>query len=535
MQQFAQNKDWFFGRSLKSRLAIGAGVLGAGTLLTALILYLGMQMVANRLDLALAAETRISRYAALSTQAATFLVVATEAVQTGQPLQTRMQRVLPVTDQLRRTFDDLGADVEAAVLSAADLGLDEQSRYGTQSLGLARMKALLETTERGLSDATNDRERLRAYIDTFAIGFDPLLSQAVNTERLFRNATLAGIAEIRQFLIATALTIAAVTILAVGWFYFVLIRPQFRRLDRLRLAAAQVGEADLTVKLPEDRRDEIGALYSETNRMVEALSQRQNAVDAEWDRLNETIEKRTEELRAANDMLADIDEKRRRFFADISHELRTPLTVIMMEAQLGKRIGGDAGRAFATIESRSTRLNRRIDDLLRVARSDSGELALDPQNVTLAEIIENVSEEVQLEMKTAEMELTVLPMPDLVLRCDPNWSRQVLVSLIRNALRHARGGEKIALSARPFGDKVEISVTDNGPGVTEHDQSLLFARFQQGSAVQEQGFGIGLALSKWVIEAQKGGIKLVSPVPRDQALGEACGTQVLVRLPLVLE
>ena len=320
--------------SLRTRLGIGAAVLGAASLLTAAILYFGMELVAERLETALASEMRMARYASLSTQAATFLVVAPEAVQTGQSTEIRTDRIIPVVERLNTTFGLLRADVQNAVEAVQELGLDEQSRYGTQSLGLARMEALLDSAARGLEAETDDQARLRAYIDSFASNFDPLLNQAVNTEVLFRNAILDGIETLSQRLSIAALGIAGLSLLLTAGFYFRLIRPQFARLDSLRAAAHRVGQEDFAVALPETRQDEIGQLYSETNRMAAALSARKEAVQREWEKLNEIIAERTEELRSANTKLAEIDENRRHLFADISHELRTPLTVILMEAEI---------------------------------------------------------------------------------------------------------------------------------------------------------------------------------------------------------
>ena len=520
------------GLSLKARLGIGAALLGAGTLLTALILYLGMTLVAERLDTALASETRMARYATLSTQAATFLVVATEAIQTGQDADSRAGRIAPVAGTLRDTFARLRGDVEDAVAEAETLGIDAQSRYGTQSLGLARMEALLASAVTGLTEAGDDRDRLRAHIDTFATAFDPLLNQAVNTEVLFRNDILRGIEDLRRTLSLAAIVIAALTVMAVLIFQFGLIRPQFRRLDRLRDAAARIRDEDFAVALPATRGDEIGRLYSETNRMAAALQDRQTRVEAEWTRLNEVIEERTEALSAANARLEEIDDNRRRFFADISHELRTPLTVILMEAQIGRQGGSDTGAAFATIEARAARLNRRIDDLLRVARSDSGQLALDKGDVDLAEITAEIVEEIRAEIDNAGMTLRLGKAPALSVRADRNWLRQSVVGLIRNAIRHARDGGVIALDPVVDQDGAGFAITDNGPGIAAADQERVFDRFTQSGSGNAQGFGMGLALAHWVTEAQGGQIVLTSPLPRDMALGTKPGTRLTVTLPL---
>lgn len=518
--------------SLKLRLSIGAALLGAATILTTSILYFGLNEVAHRLDTALASERRIARYATVSTQAATFLVVAAEAVQSGLSSEMRADRISPIVGQMQATFELLHADVADAVQAARAIGIDEQSRYGTQSLGVARMQATLGQTVTGLSADTQDSNRLRGYIDSFAASFDPLLGQAINNERLFRYEILSGIDELRERLTWLAVAIAIAAGLSVGAFYFGLIRPQFYRLDGLRDAAEKIGQGDFAVTLPVTRLDEIGQLSQQTNRMATALSERQAQVQEDWARLTDTVEARTEELRQANARLEEIDENRRRFFADISHELRTPLTVILMEAQIGKKATPVAAEAFTTIETRAERLNRRIDDLLRLARSESGQLALECQPVTITTLISSVVQETQAEIDTAGMTLSVSSFPDVTLNADPNWLRQVIVGLVGNCIRHARKGKNVRLAPAIQGQLAGIEVTDNGPGVPQYMQSQVFERFNQGaSATSGQGFGIGLALGRWVIETQGGQISLTSPLPHPDAIGDNPGLRITVLVP----
>ena len=518
-----------YSESLKAKLGIGAVLLGGVTLVLAAILYLGMTRVADRLEVALATETRMARYSSLSREASTLIVIATEVVQTDQPPEVRAERLEPVTKAIARTFAMLRSDLEKAVEKARTLGLDAQSRLATQSLGLARMEALLQSTLHALRGPERDRDRLRAYIDSFAGGFDPLLNQAVNTEIVLRGEVLAAIERLRERLSWIAIVTGAASVVLVAGFYLLLIRPQFHRLDRLRGAAREIGQENFAVALPESGRDEIGVLYTETHRMARALAERRDAVQAEWNRLNETIAQRTGALRAANARLAEIDQNRRRFFADISHELRTPLTVILMEAQIGRQGGEGASEAFATIEARAARLNRRIDDLLRVARSETGQLALDPVAVPLDRIAAEVLEDLQAEIDTAGLTLERRKVPPVSVTCDPNWARQVIVGLIRNALVHAREGGGLRLSPEVGERCAGLSVTDNGPGIAPDAQARVFERFEQ--AGRGPGFGIGLALAKWVVEAQGGWIDLTSPVPRDAALGAAPGTKISVLLP----
>ncbi len=516
--------------SLKVRLGIGAAILGGLTLLAAAIFLVGMMRVADRLDAALGTEARLARYSTLSREVSTFLVIATETVQSGQPPQVRAERLEPVAATLRQTFAALRGDLERGV--AAAQGLDAQSRQATQSLGLARMEALLASALAALRSDEGERAVLRAHIDTFAGRFDPLLNQAVQTEVMFRNEALAGIDRLRRDLSVAAVIIGGLSLPLVAAFYLLLIRPQFRRLDRLREAAREIGQENFAVALPEGEADEIGQIYAETGRMARALAQRRDEVHAEWARLNETIAARTEELRAANMRLEEVDANRRRFFADVSHELRTPLTVILTEAQIGQQqSAGETRAAFATIEARAGRLNRRIDDLLRVARSDSGQLALDPVRVPLARIAEEAVAEMRAEIDNAGMTLDPGAMPGAVVRCDPNWARQVVVGLMRNAIIHARGGGRLALRAALDGARAGLSVIDNGPGIAPEDQARVLERFARAERGRAEGFGIGLALARWVVEAEGGEMRLSSPVPRDDALGDAPGLCITVLWP----
>ncbi|MFD1343078.1 sensor histidine kinase [Litorisediminicola beolgyonensis] len=517
--------------SLKARFGLGAFALGLVALLTATIMVVGMQRVSQRLDAALNAETRIERYAALSTQVSTFIVVAAEAVQTRRPAEVRRDRLASVTERILTTFARLRTDLEAAVEEARSLGIDEQSRRATQSIGIARMEALFRSTTDGFLSDSADPERLQGFLDIFATGFDPLLNGVVIDEKRARDAILAGISDLRRTLILTALGVAAATLCLLALFYWGLVRPQFRRLDLLRDAAQRIGREDFAVALPVTRPDEIGGLFSETNRMASALAERKSAVESEWTRLNEVIAERTAELRAANDRLAKTDEDRRRFFADISHELRTPLTVILMEAQIGQAGAPESRTAFATIETRARRLNRRIDDLLRVARSESGQLALDAQPLDLAQVMEEVIEETAAELDNAGLRLTSEAPAPVPVTGDPNWLRQVVAGLVRNAVRHARSGGRLHIAATVQGSEGRIAVSDNGPGLSD-DPSALFERFKQAGEARAQGFGIGLALARWVTEAQGGRIAAESPLPRHAALGEAPGTRISVSLPL---
>lgn len=521
-----------FPASLRARLGIGAALIGCVAVLAAGLTLYALDAVSARIDAALAAERRLDRYATLSTQASTFMVVASEALQSGLGAEARAGRLGTVSGGLIETFARIRTDLEDAVREAADLGLDEQSRRATQSLGLARMEASFTATRDALLSPETDRERLRGYIDSFAIGFDQPLNTVIAEEIRAREAILAGVGALKRRLVLTAAGIVLVTLVLFAAYYLGLVRPQFRRLDLLREAALRIGREDFAVRLPETRGDEIGQLFADTNRAAAALADRKREVDREWERLNDTIRERTEELRAANATLAKADENRRRFFADVSHELRTPLTVILAESELGEKGAGDPVAAFGTIRARATRLNRRIDDLLRIARSESGQLRLEEAPFDLADAVREAAEETAPDLAAAGMRAEVSEGGPCRVVGDRNWVRQVIASLVRNAARHAREGGRVAVSLGPDGERGVVRVIDNGPGIPETDQGAVFDRFVQGpSPARAEGFGLGLALARWVVEAQDGAIGVASPVPGPHRIGAAPGTMVWLGLP----
>ncbi|KKK84544.1 hypothetical protein LCGC14_2782290, partial [marine sediment metagenome] len=324
--------------SLRARLGLGAGLIGLVAVAASALTIYGMAQTSARIDDALAAERRIERYSVLSTQITSFIVVTVEALQSGVPAEMRAARLDRLTEDIGRTFGQIRRDLEWAVDQARTLGLDAQSRRATQSLGIARMEALFNGTADRVRaiEGPAARETVQGHVDAFSTGFDPLLNAVITDEIRARNQIITGIAGLRDRLTVMALAIAAAALGLFAAFYLALLRPQLRRLDQLRAASRRIGAGDFDIALPAGRQDEIGALFSETARMAQALAARRAEVDAEWDRLTDTVAARTQELRQANTRLAQADEDRRRFFADISHELRTPLTVILMEAELGR-------------------------------------------------------------------------------------------------------------------------------------------------------------------------------------------------------
>ena len=137
------------------------------------------------------------------------------------------------------------------------------------------------------------------------------------------------------------------------------------------------------------------------------------------------------------------------------------------------------------------------------------------------------------QVESAGMTITLSGAAAPMAQGDRNWVRQVVAGLIQNAIRHAREGGEITMTLEQKDERICIHVTDQGPGIDPADQDRIFDRFRQGSSnTASEGFGIGLAFAKWVIEQQNGRIDLQSPLPRAKRKGPAPGTKVTLCLPV---
>lgn len=528
-------------RSLRARLLLSAALIGTIAVLASSLTIRATTLMSDQLQEIVAAEQRIQRYSMLANGVGSVIVVLYEAAQADLEPQVLDARLSGLVRNTQRTFAFIREDLDRTVAEAGRIDIDEQSRRATRSIGVARMEALFNATlERikAASQDTSDRSqranRIQGQINAFSIGFDPLLNAAITEERRVRDVAVVEVEVLRERLTRVALAVGALAVLSVSGFYLVLVRPQLGRLDRLRLASEQIGRENFEVDLPRGVDDEIGRVFAATQEMAKSLARRKSDVQDEWSRLNQTIEERTQELSAANAALAKRDEDRRRFFADVSHELRTPLTVILMEAELALKSGEAEEGPYGVIRSRAERLNQRIDDLLRIARSDTGALELVTSEFDLGEAAEKAVADMQRVAEAAGMTITLNRDAAQPVKGDRNWVRQVITGLLENAVRHARDGGMVRVDVCQNGQDAQVQVVDNGPGIPREHLESVMSRFEQaGGTAASKGFGIGLSFARWIIEGQGGRITLTSPVPKELRQGTATGTLVTVFLPRV--
>jgi len=236
-------------------------------------------------------------------------------------------------------------------------------------------------------------------------------------------------------------------------------------------------------------------------------------------------------LEEQNERLRELDALKSQFVALVSHELRTPLTSIMAYLEVLER--GEAGRLterqrryLEAAGRNARRLRRLVDDLLFVARADSGRFVLEYGQVELAPLAEEVVAGLQAAAAAAEVDLHTFAAASPVVEADRDRIAQLLENLVGNALKFTPAGGSVDVRVDTTNGDGLLSVSDTGIGIPEPDRPRVFERFYRGERVAgpTAGAGLGLAIVKEIIEAHEGTITLESEAGR--------GSTFTVRLPL---
>jgi signal transduction histidine kinase len=237
-----------------------------------------------------------------------------------------------------------------------------------------------------------------------------------------------------------------------------------------------------------------------------------------------------------NDMAGRVavsQQAQRDFMANVSHDLRTPLTSIQGFSQaIVEGVTSDpesAQRAAQIIHDEAGRMNRMVESLLDLARIEAGQLNFKAHAVALSDLLQNVGDSLSVKARDKGLRLTLEISPGLPrIAGDGDRLAQVFVNLLDNAVKHTPAGGQITLRAKTDANGVTIAVQDTGVGIPPDDLPRVFERFYQvdksRKSARRSGMGLGLAITKQIVEAHGGVIQVAS------APGK--GTMFTVWLPL---
>lgn len=231
--------------------------------------------------------------------------------------------------------------------------------------------------------------------------------------------------------------------------------------------------------------------------------------------LENRVEQRTKELSQAFEEIKRINQRKNDFVSNVSHELRTPLTSIkgyasiLLSGKLGA-IPEEAHKRLEKINKHSDELVQFVNELLDIARIESGRVMLKIAPFNLKNIIDEVGDMLTVQMKERQISFsTVLPdaMPEIM--ADYSQIKRVFINLVNNAFKYTPNGGKITVRVNIADNGIQVDITDTGCGMPEDALDKLFTEFYRvDTAINQEvkGTGLGLAMVKHIIEAHKGKI-----------------------------
>jgi heavy metal sensor kinase len=220
-----------------------------------------------------------------------------------------------------------------------------------------------------------------------------------------------------------------------------------------------------------------------------------------------------------NELLSRLDqsfETMRRFVQDASHELRTPLAVIRGEADVSlsrDRPASEYRESLATIQLEAQRLSRLVDDLLNLARADAGRVQLRMEELYLNDLLAECCRSVQPLAAVRQIELQCSCAGDVPFRGDEGLLRRMVINLLDNAVRYTPPGGRVQASLEVQGGDVRLRIADTGIGIAPEFTHRVFERFYRADASrnrEQDGFGLGLSIVKWIAESHHGQVELTS-------------------------
>ncbi|HEY7216735.1 MAG TPA: ATP-binding protein [Thermoanaerobaculia bacterium] len=275
------------------------------------------------------------------------------------------------------------------------------------------------------------------------------------------------------------------------------------------------GEQTAAVTILHDLTEalEKAQLYEQVKHHSEELRERVREATAELAEQNELLRRQAFQLEQASAMKSQ-------FLANVSHELRTPLNAIMGYTHLLlEGVSGEVSRAqrdkLARVDANARHLLAVINDLLDIARIESGKMPLQVDRVRLPELIDEVMSEVEPVIAGTQLEVSRALSPDLPeIETDRQKVKQIVLNLLSNALKFTpQGAVAIRLDYDREADEIAVAVSDTGIGIAEENQKTIFEAFEQANssyARRQGGTGLGLSICRRLAQLLDGRITLVS-------------------------
>ena len=238
--------------------------------------------------------------------------------------------------------------------------------------------------------------------------------------------------------------------------------------------------------------------------------------------LKTNIYKTTSTLKFQKELLSDDKKNLAAAIADISHQLKTPLTsmMVMNDLLVDEQDENKRTEFLQTQSSQLNRMNWLIQTLLKLSKLDAGTIVLKKEDVSSAELIDEAVKPfgIQFDLRNIKFKSDI---SDLIIRCDKNWTVEAIQNIIKNCIEHMDDGGELSVTMVDTNIFTQFTIRDTGCGIAEEDIPHIFERFYKGKNAGKDSVGIGLALSKSIIEGEQGEIMVEST--------EGVGTKFIIK------
>lgn len=274
---------------------------------------------------------------------------------------------------------------------------------------------------------------------------------------------------------------------------------RYRELAKLSAYIRRISEGDYSLDLRDNREGELSVLKNDIYKVTLKLSEQSSLLEKDKIRLTDAI-------------------------ADISHQLKTPLASMMVMTDLlsDPRLNEEKRAEFThNISAQLERIQWLVSSLLKISKIDAGVVTFKKERIPAASLINKATEPVLIPMDVKEQTLSIEGEDKAFLQVDMNWTAEALANILKNCVEHTPQGGKISIT---FGENslfTNITISDNGSGISREDIPHIFKRFYKGKNSSEDSVGIGLNLAHSIITAQNGDIEVKST--------EGAGTQFLIK------
>lgn len=375
-------------------------------------------------------------------------------------------------------------------------------------------------------------------LENFQQRLQPLMNRALSDEQDEVQATEGRMQALRQQLddvigFGLALTVLATLVLA-----YTVSRSLLRPVAALTQATDALAQGHLETRLPPLDSSEFTQLRQHFNAMADQLQQHRQHLQTLNHELEQRVAERTASLQTSNARLQQVDANRRRFLEDVSHELRSPLTILQGEADVALRDpSADAAsyrEALVSVQAQAGFLRRRIEDLMALTRAEDGCLPLHYALVDMCVLVEQTVQTVAPLARINQLSIDCeLPDTAMTLQGDAGWLRQLLLTLLDNAVKFSHPHGTVWVRLQLIEQTLQLSVWDAGRGVAAADLPHLFERYYQAATPQAgRGFGLGLAIARWIVEQHCGTITAVPCAHLPDKPQGATGLCIVARFPV---